>query len=215
MNVDDEDDNLSVSSEFLRESTAKNSQTAANSDENGMSDTNNANGDTTDDQTPIAKTLEDDDFIKVFKPTKFIGTIRMEDLKGNLPSEKLQIIQRRMITHAGFISAKINRKNQSIDVHFGNEYDLSKMIDFYRPALQDKNFRMVNSRQAREAEKGRTIRVTDIPLNITSSDIKSFFDKEGEVTRFSMVISDAWQHAYVVYTDPRSIATFYDHVWSI
>src|SRR5688572_7668768 len=67
MNVDDEDDKLSVSSEFLRESAANNSQTAANSDENGRSDTNHANGDTTDDQTPIAKTLDDDDFIKVFK----------------------------------------------------------------------------------------------------------------------------------------------------
>src|SRR5215208_4253412 len=120
-----------------------------------------------------------------------------------------------MITHAGFIGAKINYKAQAIDVHFGNEYDLSKMIDSYKSTLQEKNFRMVNSKQARDAEKGRTIRITDIPLNVTSTDIKSFFDKEGEVTRFSMVTSGAWQHAYIVYADFRSIAAFYDHMWSI
>ncbi len=42
-----------------------------------------------------------------------------------------------------------------------------------------------------------------------------FFDKEDTITRFLMVIKEAWQLAWIVYKDPRIIAAFYDHVWSL
>jgi len=30
-----------------------------------------------------------------------------------------------------------------------------------------------------------------------------------------MVTKEAWQLAWIVYKDPHTIATFYDHVWSL
>ncbi len=67
------------------------------------------------------------------------------------------------------------------------------MIDHSIPDLGNNRFSIVNSRQNREKEKGRTIRITDIPLHVLSDEIKAFFDKEGTITRFFMVTKEAWQ----------------------
>ena len=92
MNVDDDDDNISVASDFLVNPAATTSSTAANSTKNGPADTNKATNDTADDAEPIAKNDDEDDFIRIFKPTKFIGSISMDAVKGNKPSDKFQLV---------------------------------------------------------------------------------------------------------------------------
>jgi hypothetical protein len=210
MNVDDDEDNHSVSSEFLREKAAEEAA-AAKDNENAE----NADGDTADNKTPIKIADIEENFIHIFKPTKFIGTIPMDAVNGNTPQDKLKNVRRLMIIHAGFTGAKINHRTRAIDVYFNNEYSLSKMIDAKISDFKSQNFVIINSKEQREKEKDRTIRVTDIPLNVKSEDIKNFFENEGNITRFSMITRGVWQSAYIVYDDPRSIKAFYDHVWSI
>ncbi len=69
----DEEDKASVSSEFLRNITAENTTTAENSnDKKGKS------------KNPD-ELINDDSFIKIFKPTKYVTFIILDDVKGNSP----------------------------------------------------------------------------------------------------------------------------------
>jgi len=69
------------------------------------------------------------------------------------------------------------------------------MINHPIPDLGNNRFSIVNSQLNHKKEKGYTICVTDILLHVLSNEIKAFFDKEGTITRFSIVTKEAWQLA--------------------
>ncbi len=64
------------------------------------------------------------------------------------------------------------------------------MIDHPISELGNNKFFIVNS-QNRKKEKGHTICVIDIPLNVTSGEIKVFFDKEDIINRFFIATREA------------------------
>jgi len=69
--------------------------------------------------------------------------------------------------------------------------------------------------QERDKEAPRTIKVSDLPLDIKNHTIKSIFSHYGEIERIGIGLSGKWQHAYIIFKDATSITPFYDDAWSI
>ncbi len=206
MQIDQEDDNISLSEEYLKDAAAETAATITNSKiEKGKNPEN---------KEPIAK-LADDDFVKIFKPTRFVAHIAFTDLSGKSSQDHLKFVQHLMIGYPGFLGAKINHRTKGIDVFFSTEYDLLKMIEKPHESLNGKKFKAINLKSERSNETGRTLKIIDIPLYVKSDVIKEYFAKKGTITRFSMITRGPWQQAYVVFEDRNIIQPFYFDQWSI
>ena len=70
-------------------------------------------------------------------------------------------------------------------------------------------------KQRIDAEKGRCIKVNDIPLFVKSDVVRNFFQQRGTIARFSMITRGPWQIAFIVYESPDAIKSFYNDVWSL
>jgi hypothetical protein len=67
-----------------------------------------------------------------------------------------------------------------------------------------------------DAEKGRTLKVSDIPLFVKSDVLRNYFStKYGKISRFSMIIRGPWQIAFIVFENADVIKPFYNHLWSV
>src|SRR5215216_7011020 len=66
-----------------------------------------------------------------------------------------------------------------------------------------------------DAEKGRTLKISDIPLFVKSDVLRNYFAKYDTITRFSMIIRGLWQIAFIVFENADTIKPFYDEHWSI
>ncbi|CAI2184194.1 5727_t:CDS:1, partial [Funneliformis geosporum] len=69
--------------------------------------------------------------------------------------------------------------------------------------------------QRKDDEKGRCIKVNDIPLFVKSDIVRNSFEKYGRICRFSMIIRGPWQITFIIYESLDFIQQFYDNIWSI
>jgi len=66
-----------------------------------------------------------------------------------------------------------------------------------------------------DAENGRTLKVSDIPLFVKSDVLRNFFSRYGAITRFSMIVRGPWQITFIVFENADIIKPFYNDLWSI
>src|SRR3989337_1303725 len=165
-------------------------------------------------EEPI-ETDDDGAFEKIFKATKYIANIMLDDIQGNSALEKRRNIDAMMISCPEFLGTKINNRTRSIDIFFRSEYAVDQIISKPPPSLAGKTIKNVNSKANRTQEIDRTLVVSDIPLYVKSDIIKDFFAAKATLSRFSMITTGAWQKAFVVFEDKQHVQEFYETSWSI
>src|SRR6266511_4272745 len=161
------------------------------------------------------ETLDDGAFEKVFKATKYIANIALDDIKGNSALEKRRNTDALMISCPEFLGTRINNRTRSIDIYFKSEYAVDKLITKPPPQLEGKTIKNVNSKANRVQESDRTLVISDIPLYVKSDIVKDFFATKFKLTRFSVITTEAWQKAFVVFENKSDIQDYYDDLWSI
>ena len=151
-------------------------------------------------------------------PTHFYATDNVSDIKGNSIAEKRTAINSLFIHYDGYQGSTYISKMRKFFVYFNTMDSLKHALTKSQETQHNPVFTIVDpavKQQKQDAEKGRTIKVADIPLFTKSDVVRNYFAKYGKISRFSMIIRGPWQIAFIVYEDPKSIAQFYDHVWFV
>jgi len=194
-----------------------------NRNNSNQPDENDMNVDNSD-SPPL--TTNDNTFIKIPKLTRYSAASPFAAVPGKSTWEKIDNLDHHFSSNQSYAGAKTSivrsSRERIISIYFDNKDSLEEAIKepitslnnlifdaFY---LQKKN---LNLSEKRQAEANRTIKVSDIPLNVKSYTISNVFSKFGTIERIGLGLNGKWQHAYIVFKDPASIASFYDDTWSI
>ena len=171
-----------------------------------------------DDEDMEYENTSNEDFIVVSKPTKFAvaATIPKEPKKPS--KDIIKLVNEAFIDKEGFKGAIIRRVHliRTVVVYFDNNTDkidatnkILKQDDYSLPKLEDYDD-YKNSMQF----DARTIKITDLHLNLKMDDIKTLFAKYGNITNCVVQTpkDSLWQNAYVTYESPNAITNFF-HAW--
>jgi hypothetical protein len=165
-------------------------------------------------------------FIKVPRATKFSASAPWAAVPGDKTWKKLDNVNKHFENHPAYAGAKQynlrKTRERVISIYFTSETDMENAIKEPITTLNNLKFivfyaheKELEIQQQRDKEKSRTIKISDLPLDIKSHTIKSIFSHFGTIERVGMGLSGKWQHAYIVYTNADSITEFYDNTWSI
>ena len=149
------------------------------------------------------------------KQTKFFAATPIDDIKGESIQQRVSKVSHYFMPKEGFMGARHDAYRKCITIFFADERLLDQHTDHQIVDLDNAIFLAKNSQAQRAAESKRTVKVTDIPLNVKSEDVKQFFTKYGIIERFSMVSRGAFQTAYVVYNQSADLSALYDDTWSV
>src|SRR5688572_19743990 len=142
----------------------------------------------------------------------------MSDIKGKYIAEKRNFINALFIHFNGFQGSNYLSKNRKFIIYFDSLENLTHAVTKVQETQHNLIFLIAdpNVKQLKlDAEKSRTIKVSDIPLFFKSDVIQNFFAKFGTITRFSLIVRGPWQIAFIVYENNDSIKQFYNDTWSV
>src|SRR5215216_3850393 len=151
-------------------------------------------------------------------PTRFYATDNASDIKGNSIAENRTIINSLFICYNGYQGSNYISKIRKFFVYFRTMNELLHAIKDTQDTQHNLIFTVVDPAQKQikqDAEKGRTLKISDIPLFVKSDVLRNYFAKYGTITRFSMIICGLWQIAFIVFEKAETIKPFYDDHWSI
>ena len=155
------------------------------------------------------------DFIQIPRLTRIFTTAPAEKINGDKPEMMIINMQKLFAVTPGFLGAKHFSNKKSIAIYFDKEYNLKKAIEFDNKTnkLSVSCFTVANSQQDRFRTTDRSIKVTNIPLDIKSEVIRAYFDQFGTITRFSIDSQNIWQIAFITFEEKSSINHYY-YQWS-
>jgi hypothetical protein len=164
------------------------------------------------------KNAKDRQFQVITAPTRFYATDNATDIKGKTIAEKRNFINALFIHFNGFQGSNYLSKNRKFIIYFDSLENLTHAVTKVQETQHNPIFLIAdpNAKQLKlDAEKGRTIKVSDIPLFFKSDVVRNFFAKFGTITCFSLIVRGPWQIAFIVYENNDSIKQFYNDIWSV
>src|SRR3954454_9948044 len=164
------------------------------------------------------KNAKDRQFSIITAPTRFYATDNASDIKGKSIAEKRNFINALFIHFNGFQRSNYLSKTRKFIIYFDSLDKLTHAVMKVQETQHNPIFLIAdpNAKQLKiDAEKGRTIKVSDIPLFFKSEVIRNFFAKFGTITRFSLIVRGPWQIAFIVYENNDAIKQFYNDTWSV
>ena len=151
-------------------------------------------------------------------PTRFYVTDSTSDIKGKSIAEKCTFINSLFVRFNGYQGSTYISKFRKFSVYFQSMEDLTHAITKVQETQHNPIFTIVDpaaKKIKQDAENGRTLKVSDIPLFVKSDVLRNFFSKYGAITRFSMIVRGPWQIAFIVFENADIIKPFYNDLWSI
>ena len=151
-------------------------------------------------------------------PTHFYATDNASDIKGNSIAEKRTFINSLFIRYNGYQGSTYISKLRKFFVYFSTMDELKHAIKKVQDTQHNPIFTIIDPAEKKikqDAEKGRTLKISDIPLFVKSDVLRNYFSKYGKISRFSMIVRGPWQIAFIVFETADVIKPFYDNLWSI
>ena len=151
------------------------------------------------------------DFIVITRPTPFACAATIPKSAKELPTSKIiQDINNLFAKDDAFKGLNVRWVNfvRSAIIYFDNAESMQAALPSALPALGIDKFVDYTTHKENTQFQNRTLRVTDIHLNLKKEIISSIFSKYGTVTNIRMQTHDLWQHAYVTYDNPKAIELF-------
>src|SRR5215216_4640655 len=157
-------------------------------------------------------------FNVITAPTRFYATDNASDIKGKSIAEKRTFVNSLFVRFDGYQGSTYVSKFRKFSVYFRSMEELTHAVTKVQETQHNPIFTIIDPAEKKikqDAEKGRTLKVADIPLFVKSDVLRNFFSKYGTITRFSMIIRGPWQIAFVVFENADVIKPFYNDHWSI
>jgi RNA recognition motif-containing protein len=177
-------------------------------------------------ETSNTSNPEENTFIKVTKATKFSATAPWAAVPGEQTWKKIDNINHYFEKNQDYAGAKQynlrKTRERVISIYFTSESSLATAIEEPIKSMNNLTFKAfyaqekdIEIQQQRDKESNRTVKVSDLPLDIKSHTVKNIFSHFGPIERVGMGLSGKWQHAYVIFENADSTKEFYDQTWSI
>ena len=165
---------------------------------------------------PNMKMDQNKDFTVITRSTPFACAATIPKSPKDLPTATIsKIVNAHFALDDAFRRINVRYVNlvRSIVIYFNDQQSIESALNAQFPDLDIKQLVQYATYKENMQFPQRTLRITDIHLNLKKEQLTNIFAKYSKIVTVQMFTRDLWQQAYITYEDPKSVDLFHTQ-WS-